>query len=72
MLALLFKQVKDSLGERVTILKIDVYSNQELALKYQVRGVPTILLFQEGKQLWRQLGVFNKDEIIKTILKKTN
>ena len=72
MLAPVLEQVKDNLGDRVTILKIDVDKNQELASKFQVRGVPTMMLFQEGKQLWRQSGVLTKDEIIKTILQKTN
>jgi thioredoxin 1 len=60
------------LGERVAIFKIDVDKNQELASKYQVRGVPTMILFQNGKQLWRQSGVLTKDEIIKTIVEKSN
>ena len=72
MLAPVLKDVKDSLGERITILKIDVDKNQELSSKYQVRGVPTIILFQNGKQLWRQSGVLTKDEIIKTIIEKSN
>jgi thioredoxin 1 len=72
MLAPILKEVKDSLGERITILKIDVDRNQELSSKYQVRGVPTMILFQNGKQLWRQSGVLTKDEIIKTIVEKSN
>jgi thioredoxin 1 len=71
-LAPILKQVKDSLGERITILKIDVDKNQELAAKYQVRGVPTMVLFQNGKQLWRQSGVLAKEEILKTIVEKSN
>ena len=71
-LAPILKQVKDNLGERITILKIDVDKNQELASKYQVRGVPTMVLFQNGKQLWRESGVLSQDEIIKTILEKSN
>ena len=71
-LAPILKQVKDNLAERITILKIDVDKNQQLASKYQVRGVPTVILFQNGKQLWRQSGVLSQDEIIKTILEKIN
>ena len=41
MLTPILKQVKDNLGERITIIKIDVDKNQELASKFQVRGVPT-------------------------------
>jgi len=71
-LAPILKQVKDSLGERITILKIDVDKNQELSSKYQVRGVPTMILFQNGKQLWRESGVLTKEEIIKNIVEKSN
>ena len=72
MLSPVLKEVKDSLGERVSIVKIDVDKNQELATKYQVRGVPTMMLFQNGHQLWRQSGVLSKDEIINIILEKSN
>ena len=70
MLAPILKQVKESLGERITIIKIDVDKNQ--AIQYQVRGVPTMLLFQNGKQLWRQSGVVSKEELIKIIVEKSN
>lgn len=68
----ILKEVKDSLGDRVSILKVDVDKNQELATMQQVRGVPTMILFQNGKQLWRQSGVLSKEEIIKNILDKAN
>ena len=67
MLGPVLKQVKESLGERVSIIKIDVDKNQALAAKYQVRGVPTMLLFKNGKQVWRQSGVVQKDDIINVI-----
>ncbi|TCL67622.1 thioredoxin [Mariniflexile fucanivorans] len=67
MLAPILKQVKDSLGDRVSIVKIDVDKNQALAAKYKVRGVPTMMLFKDGKQVWKQSGVLQKDEIINII-----
>ncbi len=72
MLGPILKEVKDSLGDRVSIIKIDVDNNQELASMQLVRGVPTMMLFQKGKQLWRQSGVLSKDEIIAIIIEKTN
>jgi thioredoxin 1 len=72
MLGPILKEVKDSLGDRISIIKIDVDKNQQIAAQYQVRGVPTMILFQNGKQLWRQSGVLNKEDIIKIILEKSN
>ena len=67
MLAPILKEVKEELGEKVKIVKIDVDKNQELASKYQVRGVPTMILFKKGEQKWRQSGVLSKEEIKKKI-----
>lgn len=72
MLSPILREVKDSLGDNVSIIKIDVDKNQQISSQYQVRGVPTMILFQNGKQLWRQSGVVSKEEIIKTILEKSN
>lgn len=59
--------VKSEMGDQVKIIKIDVDKNQPLAAQYQVRGVPTMLLFKNGKQVWRQSGVLDKNEIIRII-----
>ncbi len=67
-LAPILKEVKEDLGEQVKIVKIDVDKNQELAGKYQVRGVPTMILFKDGQQLWRQSGVLSKEDIKQRIL----
>ncbi|MGY5846075.1 thioredoxin [Salegentibacter sp. HM20] len=67
MLAPILKEVKAELGDEVKIVKIDVDRNQELAARYQVRGVPTMMLFKNGQQLWRQSGVLQKNEITQII-----
>ena len=64
MLAPILKQVKEDMGDGLKIVKIDVDKNQKLASKYNVRGVPTMMLFKDGKQLWRQSGVMQKNDII--------
>lgn len=71
-LAPILKQVKEVMGERISILKIDVEKNEQLAAQYQVKGVPTMLLFQNGKQLWRQSGVLSKEQLIQIITEKSN
>lgn len=71
MLSPILKEVKDQLGEQISIIKIDVDKNQQVAAQYQVRGVPTMILFQNGKQLWRQSGVLDKNAIINVISEKS-
>ncbi|HCV83157.1 MAG: thioredoxin [Zunongwangia sp.] len=70
-LAPILKEVKTELGETIKIIKIDIDKNQQLAAKYQVRGVPTMILFKDGAQLWRQSGVLQKQEIINIIQSKS-
>ena len=66
-LAPILKETKAELGEIVKIVKIDVDKNQELSEKYQVRGVPTLILFKNGQQLWRQSGVVQKSALVQLI-----
>ena len=63
-LAPILKEVKESMGDSVKIIKIDVDKNPSLAAKYQVRGVPTMIVFKEGKPMWRQSGVLQKKDIV--------
>jgi thioredoxin 1 len=64
----ILKQVKDDLGEAVAIIKIDVDKNKALATKFQVRGVPTFMLFKNGKQVWKQAGLISKKDLKQKIL----
>ncbi|MDE3740841.1 thioredoxin [Maribacter polysaccharolyticus] len=71
MLAPILKEVKNELGDGIKIVKIDVDKNPSVASKYQVRGVPTMLLFKNGQQLWRQSGVLQKKDIIQMVRSQT-
>lgn len=63
----ILKDTKAELGDAVKIVKIDVDKNQVLAEKFQVRGVPTLILFKNGEQLWRQSGVVPKNDLVQLI-----
>lgn len=69
MLAPILEEVKKDMGDNVTIIKVDVDKNRNLMAnpQYQVKGVPTLMLFKKGKMLWRQSGVVSKNDIIKSI-----
>lgn len=57
MMAPELKKVKKALGDRIIVLKINAETNPAATIRYQVRGVPTLLLFRKGEELWRQSGV---------------
>lgn len=63
----ILKDVKETLSDQVSIIKIDVDKNQTLASQYNVRGVPTMILFKNGNQVWRQSGVLSKNDLVKII-----
>ena len=60
----ILEKVKSVVSDTVTILKVDVDKNPTLAAQYQVRGVPTLLIFKDGKIKWRQSGVVSDTELI--------
>lgn len=70
-MAPILKDVKKEIGDAATIIKVDVDKNQQAAAEYQVRGVPTLILFQNGKPLWRQSGVVQKSGLIAIIKQHT-
>jgi thioredoxin 1 len=67
MLAPNLKAMKDQLGEEIKVIKIDVDKNPSVAAQYQVRGVPTILLFKNGEQVWRQSGVLQTPQLLEVV-----
>jgi thioredoxin 1 len=67
MMAPILKDLKSDLGDEVVILKIDVDKNNAISAKYQIKGVPTFMLFKEGQLLWRQSGMLQKQDLIDLI-----
>lgn len=63
------EQLKKDLGDSICILKIDVDKNESLSETYRIQSVPTLMLFKEGKQLWRQSGAMRMQEL-KNLIEK--
>jgi thioredoxin 1 len=71
MMAPILKDVKKDIGDAATIIKVDVNKNPQAAGEYQIQGVPTLILFKNGKPLWRQSGVVPKAGLVGIIKKFT-
>ncbi len=67
MMAPILKQTKDKLGEAVTIIKIDIDKNRQVAENFQIQGVPTLILFKNGIIKWRQSGVVPLTTLVQVI-----
>jgi thioredoxin 1 len=63
----ILKQLKSKTGEKVTILKLDVDKNPHHANRYGIQAVPTVMIFKEGKILWRKSGVANVNELMQQL-----
>lgn len=66
-MAPILEDLKSEVGEAAKIIKIDVDKNQHAAGAFQVRGVPTLILFKQGKVVWRQSGVVPANELKRII-----
>lgn len=67
MMTPILKDLKKQMGGSINILKIDAEKNADAAIKYQVRGVPTLILFRNGRILWQQSGVVQAPQLKRII-----
>jgi len=71
MMAPILVDVKKEIGDAVSIIKVDVDNNPQAAQEYNIQGVPTLILFKQGKQVWRQSGVVPKKELVQLLQKES-
>lgn len=63
------KEIAVELGDKIRIIKIDVDQNSEIAGRYNVQSVPTLMIFKQGEIKYRQSGVHTKPQLINVLLK---
>lgn len=64
MMTPILKEIKERLGDKVTVLKIDIDKNPNVVGNYAVQAVPTLIVFKNGKVHWRKAGVAPAHEIM--------
>ena len=63
----ILEQMKQALGNRIRIIKVDVDKHGTTANHYGIQSVPTLMLFRSGETLWRASGVQQKSDLLATI-----
>jgi thioredoxin 1 len=63
----ILEELKQKLGNNITILKVDVDKNPGVAANYQIQGVPTLILFKQNAIKWRQAGVVQANQLAQII-----
>lgn len=64
MQAPILEQVKAEVGDKANIIKIDIDRNEQLAMKYRVQSVPTLIVFVKGEPVWRAAGLHQKEDLV--------
>jgi thioredoxin 1 len=67
MQAPILKELSAVIKDKVRIIKIDIDKNSEIANRYQIRSVPTLVFFKEGKLVWKESGVRTKAQLLELI-----
>lgn len=63
-MAPILKEVAKEVGNSARIIKIDIDKNTQIAQQLKIKGVPTFILYKEGKILWRESGMQTKQQLV--------
>jgi len=63
----ILKAVEEKFNQEVQLLKIDTDENKKLAENFRIRSIPTLIIFKNGKEIWRKSGLLSKRELTEVI-----
>ena len=63
----ILEDIKARVGDRATIIKVDIDKNEALAVQYGIQSVPTLLIFKQGQLVWREPGVHSAKAMVETL-----
>ena len=60
--------VAERIGEKAKVIQIDIDQEKELAENYRIQSVPTLIIFKNGKQVWRQTGIISTIALLQLLI----
>lgn len=68
----ILKEIATEFRDKVKVIKVDVDKNPEIAMRYRIQGVPTLMVFRKGQQVFRQSGMMTKPQIYSILINNMN
>ena len=68
MVAPILKDLAKEYGDSIVVYKIDTDKEKELAENYRIQSVPTLIIFKNGKQVWRQTGIISTIALLQLLI----
>ena len=63
------EETKNVLGEKAKVLKVNVDNNRVVSMKYNIRSIPTLVIFKNGEIVWRKPGVTSSKDLVEEVNK---
>ncbi len=63
----ILEEVKNEIGDKANVVKVDIDKNRALATQYNVQSIPTLILFVNGEPVWRAVGLQQRDALVKKL-----
>ena len=64
MQAPILEEVKNAVGGKANVVKVDIDKNRNLATQYNVQSIPTLILFRNGEPVWRTVGLQQRETLV--------